>query len=515
MRIHKLFLILYLGLTNCQGNGGGSSSSTQDNSVQSQNSTTTPDTLAKISCDKLDELNISLSLKDRISCYWLAVPANREGNSKDVIQLPVVVLRSLSKNPEPDPIIFLNGGPGLPTVENRVINVAANLEYDRDLIMMDQRGTGKSKPSLICKEDIDEDEDILGDDDDDQSSDDISFLQCYKSFKEKGIDLSNYNTKENAADFMSLVKAMELDKVNYYGLSYGTRIALELLRNHPDHIRSVILDGVLPTHIYPISETSRGLWEVLIRVAKDCTTNTECNNKYADTSKSLDFSETFTELLNEIEKSPIQHNGKTWNKTEIVTFLSQFVSSGEVVRLPYIIKKLYDKDFSMLRSDQQNRIPSSSGNSPINLAMALSVVCHDEVPFDSESRVQAELAKYHIKDKQFESKKKLCDNYWILDKKANPDIKEPVNSDIPALILSGAYDVQTPDFWAQSTKQNLSNSYYFLFPSGGHGNLGNKTSQSPSHKCGYTLGKAFIKNPHTSPPDTCIHKLTIPNFLIL
>ena len=441
----------------------------------------------------------------------------------------MVVVKSTSANPDPDPVVFLIGGPGLPTVTDHALEIAAVLDYNRDLIMMDQRGTGISKPLLLCEDgeegddgDDGDDDDILGGKDDDDGSDDkgkddddVTFLRCHKKLKDKGINLSNYNTKENAADFADLAEAMDLNKVNYYGISYGTRVALELLRSHPDHVRSVILDGALPTHIYPMSQTSQGFWEALLRMAKDCTSNSQCNQKYADTSKGLDFSATFQALLSKVDGSPIQNKGKAWNKKDIVTLLSQFISSGEVVRLPYIVKKLYDGDLSVLNGPTQRHF-SSGGGPSISFGMAISVVCHDEVPFDSESRVQRETNKYHVKDSEFQSRKSLCDKHWKLGKKGSSDIKQPVKSDIPALIFSGAYDVQTPDFWAKSMKKHLSKSYYFLFPAGGHGNLvPAKKSQDPNHQCGHKLGKAFLTDPDTEPQDDCIRKLSKPNFLIL
>ena len=91
-------------------------------------------------------------------------------------------------------------------------------------------------------------------------------------------------------------------------------------------------------------------------------------------------------------------------------------------------------------------------------------------------------------------------------------MKQAVKSDIPTLLFSGAYDTQTPDFWAKSTKKHLSNSHYFLFPSGGQGNFGGPKSRDPNHKCGYKLAKAFITDPSSKPQDDCINNLPKPSF---
>ena len=544
--IQFILPLLFLAFTQCQkqkSTSGGSIEQLQSNSV--------PGELKEISCSELD---ITSSLLDRSSCYRFSVPESRDGNSANVIELPIVRIKSVAQNADPDPVFFLNGGPGLPSIQEHTLKVVTALDFNRDIILMDQRGTGLSKPSLACSDlgDGPQDDDADADDTDSNQGDSKKgngdaradnhrdgddnpkeISECYKKIKAKGIRLSNYNTRENAADFADLVQALNLDKANYYGLSYGTRLGLEILRNHSEHVRSVVLDGVLPPHIYPLSQTIQGLWEILVRMAKDCTENTQCNQKYADTSNSLDFSGTFQALLSRVDSSPIQHNGKSMNKKDIITFLSEHIYSRNYHRLPYIIKKIYDKDFSVLGSDANkqsggdpvdaaikyadtsnsldfsgtfqallSRVDSSpiqhngksmnkkdiitflsehiysrnyhrlpyiikkiydkdfsvlgsdankqSGGDPvdaaINMAMGFSVVCHDEFPFESESRVQAEEAKFHIKETSFMSKKALCTQHWVLDKKGTHKIKEAVKSDLPVLLLSGAYDSRTPEF---------------------------------------------------------------------
>ena len=535
MRFQKSILSFFLlcltplCLIHCQNTGSNSSNSQSEEDIQSN---AVPGELKEASCN---ELHISKSLRSRSSCYWFAVPESRDESDAPVIELPVVVIKSTSENKNSDPLVFLSGGPGFPAISQHSLNFSSKLDFNRDMIIMDQRGTGLSKPSILCNnlegdDDIDDDlrdgdgdRDGNGDGDGDRGKNngdkdrgDITFLQCYKKINDKGINLSNYNTQENAADFADLINALQLKKVNYYGFSYGTRLALELLRRHPEHIRSVILDGALPTHIYPMSQTAQGLWEALVRMAKDCTENVHCNQRYADTSNNLDFSATFTALLNRLDGSPIKDKGKTFNKKDIVTFLSQFISSGEFARLPFIVKKLYDKEFSILSSGMKKPFSSkSAGNPEISLGMALSVVCHDEVPFESDSRVQAEKVKFHIEESEYKFKKKICESQWILKKKGSSKIKQAVKSDLPVLLLSGAYDHRTPPFWAKSAKKHFSKSYHFLFPSGGHGNLGTPVSPNPNHRCGYKLAKDFILDPNREPQDKCFSNLPKPQFLIL
>ena len=314
MSYKKLVLsFLFLGsfffcFIQCQNQGGSDgSSSGNDSGSQSDADIIANAVVGETKETSCDDLNILPSLKNRSTCFWLGVPESRNSNSdsENVIALPVVIIRSKSQNPDPDPIVFLGGGTGFPSINPHSLDLAVDLDFNRDLILMDQRGVGLSKPSLLCNnskgnkdddsddndfdDNDDNDDDLRDEKDGDKNNEDITFLHCNKKIRDKGIDLSSYNTKENAADFAELAEALDIEKVNYYGISYGSRVALELLRNHPDHVRSVILDGILPPHIHPISQTNQGLWETLIRVTKDCTENTACNQRYSDTSNGLDF----------------------------------------------------------------------------------------------------------------------------------------------------------------------------------------------------------------------------------
>src|SRR6516225_8841845 len=197
---------------------------------------------------------------DKIECYTLIVSENhaQPQNSRDV-QLKVAILKA--KRPiAADPVIYLAGGPGDaplvastagadPLAEGDWWNDTATIRRRRDVIIISQRGAGGSMPNLDCFEPRNSEparakrraiteppeRDIL--------------LRCRAEFDKRKIDLAQYGTPALADDVADLVKLLGLGKVNLYGISYGTRWALETMRRHPNIVRSVVLDGVYPPQV--------------------------------------------------------------------------------------------------------------------------------------------------------------------------------------------------------------------------------------------------------------------------
>jgi len=178
-----------------------------------------------------------------IECGYLLVPENRAkpGNTP-TIELAFAIVYAPTEDVQPDPIIYLAGGPG----GNAVADVESWLEIpylgDRDLILLDQRGTGYSLPSLNCPEVEAGEEEV-------EAGEDNGTEACRDRLIDEGVDLQAYNSAENAADVADLRVALEYDEWNLYGISYGTRLALTVMRDHPEGVRSVIIDSVYPPEV--------------------------------------------------------------------------------------------------------------------------------------------------------------------------------------------------------------------------------------------------------------------------
>lgn len=238
--------------------------------------TPTPDTgvtepvnaYKNVACkDMLSASQLSI-LTSGSSCGYLTVPEKHAlyGNpaSTKKIEIAVIKLASTSADKKIDPVVYLEGGPG-GSASSSIAQVTetGNFINDRDVYLVDQRGTGYSKPALFCTELEEED-----------TSEQLT--TCKTRLEKSGIDLTAYNSVQNAMDFIALRKALNISQWNLYGISYGTRLATTIMRENSEGIRSVILDGMFPIEVNGITDTPWSNYESLNQIVKNCENTAGC-----------------------------------------------------------------------------------------------------------------------------------------------------------------------------------------------------------------------------------------------
>ncbi|HEX6305128.1 MAG TPA: alpha/beta fold hydrolase, partial [Anaerolineales bacterium] len=183
------------------------------------------------------------------------MPENRARPEGSLIQLHVAVFRSRSEEPENDPVVHLAGGPGSSSlgVAGYILGqgMDAILEQ-RDLILFDQRGTGYSQPRLDCPEREALTPTLLEGSLSQRAEQDAiveALRECRERLTEEGVDLSAYNSAASAADVNDLRRALGYTKINLYGVSYGTRLGLTVMRDYPQAVRSAVLDSAYPPQV--------------------------------------------------------------------------------------------------------------------------------------------------------------------------------------------------------------------------------------------------------------------------
>jgi len=185
-----------------------------------------------------------------VECGFVVVPEDHSDPTGPTIRLAVAVLKDQSGEHQPDPVMLLTGGPGEKTVANgpALAPVLAPIHPNRDLILFDQRGVGLSEPALECPEFVQALFDLLDEPDPNvalQARFD-ALMACRDRLMSEGHNLSAYNTVQNAADVDAIRVALGYDQVNLYGGSYGSLLAQATMRDHPEGIRSVAINSVLP-----------------------------------------------------------------------------------------------------------------------------------------------------------------------------------------------------------------------------------------------------------------------------
>ena len=228
----------------------------------------------------------------RAECGKLTVYEDRATQSGRRIELHIAVIPALSRTPEPDPLFFITGGPGEASTEDyvRVSAAFGRLNGKRDIVLADQRGTGKSSP-LKCAPMVEESD----------ANDDAEIETGIRScLKQLNADTRFYGTLPAVDDLDQVRAALGYDKINLYGISYGTRVAQTYMRNYSSHVRAVILDGVVPQDealgVEMASDAQKSLDAIFMRCADDA----ECGRAFPGLPGDFDA------LLNRVKAKPVK-----------------------------------------------------------------------------------------------------------------------------------------------------------------------------------------------------------------
>jgi len=457
----------------------------------------------------------------RVTCGYAIVPEDRTGDPNRTIRLAVAIFHSTSPNPAPDPVVFLQGGPGGQAIELSAAAYSVLVEpfiSERDYIAFDQRGTGLSEPALDCDE-LDKvyRQDIYGTID--ASARELvyqnAFLSCAGLLQSKGINLKAYHTVENAADLKDIVNLLGYQKVNLYGASYGTRLALVTMRNHPEIVRTSILDSVMPVEVNWVNEFPGVINYTLSNLFASCKVDPGCNTAYPD------IEATFWELVQELDTNPVTLTTSAYpmgTVTETIdgSYLISVVmglskNTNFIDTAPQTIYRLKSGDYSTLIAAQYALPYSFDG---INPGLYISVICREHVLDSSPEELLA--ASQQINTEQFiwrpfyENLEKMfgaCKTWGAVGPVLGE--KDAVVSDIPSLVITGTFDSATPPQFGKQVAEKLPNSHYVEFPNQGH-----VPTAADSSGCAMKITQEFLRNPTVEPDRSCISELPKVEFLV-
>jgi len=437
-------------------------------------------------------------------CGYLVVPENRAVPNGRLIQLHVAVFLSTAEGPDPDPVVHLAGGPGSSSLD--VVGYLFGQGLDtvlerRDFIFFDQRGTGHSLPRLDCPERNELTPTILsGALSGEQESQAIvdAFHHCRDRLVAQGIDLSVYNSAASAADINDLRIALGYNQLNLYGDSYGTRLALTVMRDFPEAVRSAVLDSTYPLEVNLYTTLAPNAERAFNVLFDDCATDPICSATYPD------LRTVFYNLVNQLNANPVTVSlsiggvnypvsltGDLLIDVLFVGLYNPAVTAG----MPKMIYQVQRGEYSILRNRLSLYFDTSGA-----LGMTTSVQCAEEVPFNSgedaytaAQGVQPEIAAFFPQSVQYLFT--LCQDWPGIA--PNPRENLPVTSDIPTLILAGEFDPITPPAWGQMTAGHLANSYFYEFRGNGHW-------VTRSSRCALSIMLAFLDNPLNPPDASCL-----------
>lgn len=228
---------------------------------------------------------------ETIICGTVSVPENHDAPGGNRTKLVFTVLKSHSMYPEPDPLVHLHGGPGGGLLEG-LEGFAGLFEAwraNRDIVMFDQRAAGLSGRSTVCfnamTANILELAGVPTEGGDENAPD--MMTQCVTELKESGVGLEHYNTYQNALDVRAVTRTLGYSTYNLYGISYGTKLSLEVMRSAPEGLRAVIIDGVASPAIRLYDTLAVPQHEAIEILLDQCRDNEACNAAYPDLGQKL------------------------------------------------------------------------------------------------------------------------------------------------------------------------------------------------------------------------------------
>jgi pimeloyl-ACP methyl ester carboxylesterase len=444
-----------------------------------------------------------------IDCGQLVVPMRRDRPTQKPVFLSVAIIRSSSPTPQPDPVVYLAGGPGGSALAgvDMWTNPPSPILENRDLILVDQRGTGYSGPRLTCERAFIEapiDNDIRP-----------GAQKCVDQLRFDNIDPSAYNTDESAADLVDLRNELKLPTWNLFGISYGTRLALRIMQLDPTGIRSVVLDSVYPPGVRGYDASTSGDRAVQA-VFDDCAAQPSCAAAYPNLRGALD------QILNRLTANPIVETGFdpstggfrefTFGATEYALILfdalyvTEFIpdipkaiavgAGGDLYTSVDLLTGLgaCERERAGSEDEAEPTPPGARFRPQMSDGLFHSVECAESGPLSTPEAIDAAAVEGNstLRRPLAENSKtslSVCEVWGVPARTLNP-----TTSDLPTLVLAGTYDPITPPAWGELAASTLSKATFVTVAGSGH-------AVYAAGPCPQGLIKQYIDDPASPLPD--------------
>jgi len=402
-------------------------------------------------------------------CATLRVPEDRSSANGRRLELAVAWVPSTAKAPARDPVVMLAGGPGQSALETfpTVYPAFREILRQRHVLLVDQRGAGRSNP-LQCPGTLNDEALRLLDS---AGVDEVRRLttDCLQELG-PNVDVRAYTTSAYIADLEDVRRALGIAQFNLVGVSYGTRVGLEYLRRHPESIRTVVLDSVVPPSLALGNEHAKNLEAAVDAQFARCTADVECTKRFGSPRARLD------DLLQRLHEHPqhVTYRDPLTNEQREDEFTA--ISLASVVRfhsyapqlfgmLPMLLAEAANGQFGNLMA--QSRMMEQLIGEQIYVPLQLSVMCAEDAPgmrvdpADDGTILGTEFVDYTLAQ---------C---AVWPRGTVPkDFHDAVKSNLPVLLLSGELDPVTPPRYADEVQRTLPNSRHFVFRGQGHSVMG-------------------------------------------
>ena len=438
-------------------------------------------------------------IEREVRCGVVRMPEDPDAPQGRIIDVRYAVIPAIARNKQPDPIFVFAGGPGQAAtrVGRQVMPVLAELNARRDLVLIDQRGTGRSN-ALEC----DTDEGSLASALEPEQQ--IARLgPCLKSLE---ADLRQYATWIAVRDFEAIRAQLGAERINVWGASYGTRVALEYMRQYPTRVRSAVLDGVAPPDmVLPIS-FALDADAALKSLSEACTRDARCSSRYPD------FDQRIARLLKRAE-SGIDIRMPHPLTGAIESFRLDRRMLASMLRVPLYVPQLASVlpyALAEAASDKSDLTPlialsaAISGGISENFAVGMhfAVICAEDAPRIDASGI-ATAGATRFGSTFSELYQQAC--RVVPSRAVPPEFYSVPNAPTPVLIFSGGLDPATPPRHGEAVSQKLGNAKHIVAPNLGHG--------ISAQGCAPMLVSRFVRQASFEGVDAeCLARIPAPTF---
>ncbi|MHA6206137.1 alpha/beta hydrolase [Dyella soli] len=399
-------------------------------------------------------------------CAPFEVPENRADPRSRKIGLKLAVIRSSAQVASKDMLVLLAGGPGQAATESwpGVSGALQPLTAHRHVLLLDQRGTGGSNP-LTCKGAGDAGGETAGDADASPQKQREEIAQCLGQIADKA-DPRYYTTTIAVQDLEDVRHALGAPSLDLVGVSYGTRMAQQYAMRHPDAVRSLVLDGVVPNTLVLGEDFARNLDDALKAQFARCTADEACRKRFNDPYQTL------YQLRDALRANPHTVSFRDPQTYQSVKRVLSEYSLASVVRmfayspltaalLPVSIDAAAHGDVGPLLG--QAKLLSGDLSDTMNGGMQMSVICSEDADLLS---ARPQDAHTMLGTRMIDSLQTVC-SVWPRGTRPD-DFHQPLRTDKPALLLSGEYDPVTPPRYGDEVARWLAQSRHLVLRGQGH-----------------------------------------------
>lgn len=399
-------------------------------------------------------------IKSQVQCGTLQVPENYSLAKGKKIALNFAVLPAIDSSQNKTPLMFLAGGPGQASVElaAHIFKTFNEIRKSHDIILVDQRGTGKSAPLECDENSVRNVYEIIPEDFSQQE-----ITDCIAQFKG---DLSQYNSENAIRDFDAVRAALGHEQINIYGGSYGTRAGLVYMRMFPDSLKSVVLDSVGPIEV-PIGTFGKSAARSFKLLLENCQQDKSCADAYPE------LSEEFNAVIARLTKQPVKleiAHPRLGTKTDFILSKSKFISNLRMqlysmetrTLVPLVIHQAFLGNYQPM----VGLIAMSEGGMGMYVGLTLNIVCNEDLPKITDEMFTADANNSFGGSDSHNAWLQACPLWPKYS--VSEEFYQSVTANIPTLILSGNLDPVTPPSNGDKSAATLPNNHHIVANNSAH-----------------------------------------------